>query len=163
MANTGDFFRVLDNGESTMPLAYLLLMANILGLAVYLDSKKKTKTCIKEAENKLEKETPTPISEIHTNEKTISNIKKSTSLEEIQDTFSNVTLDRVTNLESTIDEKKSLKGSLEVISNRLLSEKPEKEEPKARDKIIDFKDAVASKGKEAKRTLEPLVWRFPAK
>ena len=30
-----------------------------------------------------------------------------------------------------------------------------------KDNIIDFKEAVASKGKGKKQVLEPLVWRFP--
>jgi len=160
MAEVRDFFSRLGK-ESTASIAYLLLMANVLGIAVYFDGKKNVKTCTREPKNAIQKETLTPSLTFATNDKTTNQTAKPASIVNDKETISNVTNNIEQNLEDTIDKEQPQKKRVETNQVESISTKNNKEQLKTRDNIIDFKEVVASKVKETKQPLEPLVWRFP--
>ena len=81
MAKIGDYFQSMDNDGSTMSIAYLLLMANVLGIAVYLDCKKKAKAYTREAEKDMDEETLPPGSTLIKKGKSTTQIDKQLSFD----------------------------------------------------------------------------------
>jgi len=161
MAKIGDFFPIMGYNESTASIVYLLLMANVLGLAVYFDGKKNVKTCVREPKNEIQKESLTSSLTFPTDDNTTNQTTNTASFVNDNETISNVTNNIEQNSEDTLDKEEPQKKRVETNQVESISIKNNKEQLKTRDNIIDFKEAVASKVKETKQPLEPLVWRFP--
>jgi len=158
MAKIGDFFHFMGQDESTVPLAYLLLMANVLGLAVYFDSKKKTKTCMQETlpQNLAVDKKDQTASQITIQSN--SGDDKSAMVSQVPDNIDQ-SLDEMID---KVDEKKIQKDDSETNQWESTDKKSNKEQLNTRGNVIDFKELAAAKGRESKRPLEPLVWRFPS-
>lgn len=133
MADIRDF--ISGSGkESTVPLAYLLLMANVLGLAVFIDGKPKQK-------NKMIK----PYASI---------VPETTSNTEIISDANNI-------IEETLEEKKAEKPKGKDIVQEPVIEQEMQIKHKNKNNVIDFKQAVALKTHDIKQPLKPLIWHFP--
>ncbi|HHY41864.1 MAG TPA: hypothetical protein GX514_03325 [Thermoanaerobacterales bacterium] len=147
MADIRDFFSRMGN-ESTASVAYLLLMANILGLVVCLESRK--------TENVIQKESLT------SNDKATTQAVKPQDLSKAE-TFLKVMDKNKHKLEDTnvAEEAKTVNKSIETPRVDTIESKNKTEPTKSTDKIIDFKEAVATRIQEAKEPLKPLVWKFP--
>ncbi|HQA59731.1 MAG: hypothetical protein WBJ82_03120 [Tepidanaerobacteraceae bacterium] len=159
MAKIGDYFQSMDNDGSTMSIAYLLLMANVLGIAVYLDCKKKAKAYTREAEKDMDEETLPPGSTLIKKGKSTTQIDKQLSFD--NEKVTELASDNGQNLEKKADKAKVQEKITETNQVEATAEIDNKKQIHTKDNIIDFKEAVASKGKGKKQVLEPLVWRFP--
>lgn len=151
MAEIRDFFSPIGKGSSAS-MAYLLLMANLLGLVVYLDSKQ-GKAYPQKSEGETKKKT-LAVEDKGTNE--------TIKLAPVEDTAANLdTKDQNEKpLEDNMEKAKTREKPIENEEVETIS-KNKKEEVKTKDNIIDFKEVVATRTQETKKTLEPLVWRFP--
>ncbi|NLZ53222.1 MAG: hypothetical protein GX892_08755 [Thermoanaerobacteraceae bacterium] len=161
MADIRDFFSRLGN-ESTASMAYLLLMANVLGLAAYFEGKKNVKSFAPKPENTFQKDTLTATTALPTsNEKATNQIVEPASSTDDKKTIQNVTDKIEQNLADNIEKEKAQKKHIEPNQVEATIAKNKEEQTKTRDNIINFKEAVASRAHEPKKPLEPLVWRFP--
>ena len=163
MAKRGDFFHIMEeNGESAVHLAYLLIMANVLGLAVFLDnSKKKTKTFTGVKEDLTVKQAASSSMKVEDKAKTDQVEKVPIQIQVQKDADVQVTNTIEQNAKDGISEEKA-QESVKAGHVQSTTEKKVKEQSN-KDNIIELKEVMASKGRESKRHLEPLVWRFPKK
>lgn len=146
MADMKDIFSGSGN-QTTASMAYLLLMANVLGLAIFIDGKKGVHSFSKESgyKNNRTKQTIEQVSTI--GEKSI--------VSEIADQNEPTTEDNT--------KESSEKNHVMFNQNQQTVEQSNEEIPKFRDNIIDFKEAVALRTQETKQPLKPLIWNFPKK
>jgi len=145
MADIRDFFSRFEN-ESTASMAYLLLMANILGLVVYLDSRKTESVIHNQA--------------LTTNDKATIQSTEPQGLSEIK-AASNVADHKQQAKDFSTEEAKFPKKIIETTQAETITLKNKKEQLKTADNVIDFKEAVATRTQEQKEPLKPLVWKFP--
>lgn len=146
MANMKDFFSDSGN-QTTASMAYLLLMANVLGIAIFIDGKKSLQSPVRERKNKKLQMTQTV--------KPVSPIDDKHIVSEIPDEIMRTT--------EEIIEEKSEENQVVFDQVEQIAKQNNKEVPKLRDNIIDFKEAVASRTQETKQPLKPLIWHFPKK
>lgn len=205
MADIRDYFSGSGN-KTTVSMAYMLLLANVLGLAVFFDNKKSMKSSAKEAKktNQQINKTVEPASligdeanisevaheiklNIHEIEPNIEkrnieeqnteepNIKEEQYTEEQDIEEQNVQESageqdtEVQNIEEAnikgenTEDEKFEENCMVFDQAEEIDEQNNKEIPKLRDNIIDFKEAAASRAQETKQQLKPLVWHFPKK
>ncbi|HHX23218.1 MAG TPA: hypothetical protein GX723_04275 [Thermoanaerobacterales bacterium] len=133
MANIKDFISSSSN-ENIISLTYLLLMANVLGLAIFIESNPKQKKHF----TKPSAETVIPVNK----EDTLSDDKSIDKALEDND----------------LEKAESLNDSLETAKNPAIDIKP-----RNKDNVISFKEAMVLKSQENKPPLKPLKWNFPNK
>lgn len=145
MADIKDFFSGSGN-QTTASMAYLLLMANVLGLAIFIDGKKGIHSSVKEPSNK-----DNPIKQ---------------SMKPVLTTCNKGITDIADEIEQTLDENiedKPKKNDAVFEQIEQTAKQNSEEMPRKRDNIIDFKEAVALRTQETKPPLKPLIWKFPEK
>jgi hypothetical protein len=149
MADIKDFFSSSNGNQNVTSLAYLLLMANVLGLAVFLDGKKsELLTLPQRPEQKIQQS------------------KQFTDSSPV--VFDNKKIDpavegKTAQIKKTKIQEKSEREDTVFEQVEQTTEQEDKEIAQLKDNIIDFKGAVALRTQETKQSLKPLIWNFPKK
>ncbi|NLU09991.1 MAG: hypothetical protein GXW90_03425 [Tepidanaerobacter acetatoxydans] len=140
--------------EITTPVIYLLLMANVLGLVVFLDDKMSKHTSIKKNGYKN-----------HPRNHAMKQIVKTLPTIYDKNIMSELTTENELTSDDNIPDKKDKDKNKDVVLEQIEQtiEQIDKEIPKHRDYIIRFKETTDYNKQVAKQPLEPLVWHFPIK
>lgn len=146
MADIRDFFSSSGN-QTTASMAYLLLMANVLGLAIFIDGK-----------NGIQQLAEKPRKRDYQMKQTLKPVSSKSNKD--------IILEIADANELTIDKNvknKSGENDTEFEQIDLAFKQKNIEISELRDNIINFKEAVALRNKEIKQPLKPLIWSFPEK
>ncbi len=143
--------------EITTPVIYLLLMANVLGLVVFLDDKMSKHASIKKNGYKNYPRNH-PMEQIV---KPVPTISDKSVMSELNIENKSTSDDNIKEISDKKDKDKNKYMALEQIEQTV--KQTDKEIPKHRDNIIRFKETTDHNKQMVKQPLEPLIWHFPTK